>query len=123
MAAAIAMPNGKMRIPDRAFSPTEVESNGSGAPLLALLHRFAGEPQFLEGQLRSMAAFNTPAMYREASFARRSGVGDGLRRELRHAGPMYQPISRVCLPAPILSDRPTIHSTAGRDRHVGGNHD
>jgi hypothetical protein len=84
MAAAIAMPNGKMRIPDRAFSPTEVESNG--APRLALLHRFAGEPQFLEGQLRSMAAFNTPAMYREASFARRSGVGAGLRRELRHAG-------------------------------------
>jgi hypothetical protein len=38
-------------------------------------------------------------------------------------GISYQTISRVCLPAPFLSDRPTIHSTAGRDRHVGGNHD
>jgi hypothetical protein len=98
MAAAIAMPNGKMRIPDRAFSPTEAESNGSGAPRLALLHRFAGEPQFLEGQLRSMAAFNTLPMYREASFARRSGVGDGLRRELRHAGLCTKPFLGCVFP-------------------------
>src|SRR4051794_25094618 len=70
MTAAIAMPNGKMRIPDRAFSPTEVESNGSGAPRLALLHRLAGDPHFLEAHPRSRAALNPPKMYRFPPAAR-----------------------------------------------------
>ena len=65
--------------------------------------RFIRQPQFIEAHFRSMAAFDAPAVDREAGFARRSGIGYRLGwLAARHGG-----TALVCFTSGIRHPLPT----------------
>ena len=59
-----------LHVPASAFRANEIEQPGNVNE-----YCFIRQADFVKGQLSPMAAFNAPAMNREAGFARRSGIG------------------------------------------------
>jgi len=81
-----------------AFRANEIEQPGNVNE-----DRFVGKLDFIKGQLRPVAAFNAPAMNREAGFARRSGIGYRLGwLAARHGG-----TALVCFTSGIRHPLPT----------------